>query len=80
MPCPKKHNPGTHKKHTPITSKKQRGLFGAELARRKKGKGGRMKGITTAELRRHLIESRGKDLPERALRTAVMKHRAKKKS
>ena len=54
------------RKHTPITSKKQRGLFGAELARRKAGKARRMKGITTTELRRHLKESKGKKLPKRA--------------
>ena len=54
------------RKHTPIVSKKQRGLFGAELARKKAGKRGRMKGITTAELRRHLKESKGKKLPRRA--------------
>lgn len=57
---------GTHRKHTPITSKKQRGLFGAELARRKAGKTGRMKGITTKELRSHLKESGGKKLPKKA--------------
>lgn len=51
------------RKHTPIKSKKQRGLFGAELARRRAGKARRMKGITTAELERHLKESAGKKLP-----------------
>ena len=55
--------PGKHRKHTEITSEAQRGLFGAELARRKAGKQGRMKGITTEELRSHLKESGGKDLP-----------------
>ena len=58
MPCSKR-------KHTPITSKKQRGLFGAELARRRAGKKGRMKGITTTELRSHLKESKGKKLPKK---------------
>lgn len=53
------------RKHTPIVSKKQRGLFGAELARRRAGKKGRMKGISTAELERHLHESKGKKLPKR---------------
>ncbi|MBU1067696.1 hypothetical protein KKE60_07895 [Patescibacteria group bacterium] len=64
MPCPhKKHsNPGKHKKHTPIVSEKQRGLFGAEYARRKAGKQRRMKGITTEELRSHLKEAGGKRL------------------
>lgn len=63
--------PGEHRKHTPIVSEKQRGLFGAELRRRKKGLKGRMKKITTAELRRHLHEAKGKELPERARRTAM---------
>lgn len=53
------------RKHTPIVSKKQRGLFGSELARRRSGKGSRMKGITTAELINHLKESKGKKLPAR---------------
>lgn len=55
-----------HRVHTPITSEKQRGLFGAELARRKAGKESRMKGITTQELRSHLQESGGKNLPKKA--------------
>lgn len=55
--------PKPHKRHTPITSKKQRGLFGAELARKRAGKKGRMKGITTKELEQHLEESGGKKLP-----------------
>lgn len=54
-----------HKKHTPIMSKAQRGLFGAELARRRAGKKGRMKGITTKELKSHLKESAGKKLVAR---------------
>ena len=54
-----------HRKHTPITSKAQRGLFGAELRRRRRGKKSRMKGITTAELRSHLKESKGKKLPQK---------------
>jgi hypothetical protein len=56
---------GSKRKHTPITSRAQRGLFGSELARRRAGKKGRMSGITTAELRSHLQESRGKKLPAR---------------
>jgi hypothetical protein len=55
-----------HRKHTPITSQKQRGKFGAEYARRKEGKTSRMKGITTKEFRSHLKESKGKKLPARA--------------
>jgi len=72
MPCPhlkrkKKNNPDKkHRKHTPIVSEKQRGLFGAELARRRAGEEPRMKGITTEELERHLEESKGKDLPKKA--------------
>lgn len=63
MPCPeKKKNPGKHKKHTPIISEVQQGLFGAELARRRAGKEPRMKGITTKELEQHLEESKGKEL------------------
>lgn len=58
--------PGSHRKHTPIVSEKQRGMFGAELARRERGEKGRMEGITTAELRSHLKESKGKKLPKRS--------------
>jgi hypothetical protein len=57
---------GKHRKHTPLVSEKQRGLFGAELARRRAGKQPRMKGITTKELESHLEESKGKDLPARS--------------
>lgn len=56
------------RKHTPIVSKAQRGMFGAELRRRRQGKKGRMKGITTAELESHLRESGGKKLPKRTRR------------
>jgi hypothetical protein len=54
------------KRHTPITSEAQRGLFGSELARRRAGKRGRMKGITQAELESHLHEAGGKSLPKRS--------------
>jgi len=57
-----------HRKHTPITSKAQRGKFGAELARRRAGKKPRMPGITISELESHLRESRGKKLPARKKR------------
>lgn len=57
---------GGVRKHTPIVSKKQRGLFGAELARRRAGKEPKMVGITTVELEEHLRESRGKRLPRRS--------------
>ncbi|GAH72967.1 unnamed protein product [marine sediment metagenome] len=54
------------RKHTPITSEKQQGKFGAEYARRKAGKKGRMPGITMEELRSHLKEAKGKKLPARS--------------
>lgn len=57
---------GAHRKHTPITSKKQQGLFGAEYQRRKEGKKGRVPSITTEELRGHLQESGGKTLPSQS--------------
>lgn len=57
---------GKHKKHTPIVSEKQRGKFGAELARRREGKAHRMSGITTKELEEHLRESKGKKLPKKS--------------
>ena len=60
MPHPKKRD----RKHTPIVSEKQRGLFGAEYARRKKGQKGRMSGITKTELKGHLEEVGGKKLPK----------------
>ena len=55
-----------HERHTPIVSEKQRGLFGAELARRRAGKARRMPDITTKELEEHLRESKGKKLPPKA--------------
>lgn len=57
-----------HRKHTPIISEKQRGKFGAEYARRKAGKKRRMSGITTVELKSHLEEAGGKNLPKRRKR------------
>jgi len=53
-----------HRKHTPIVSKKQRGFFGAEYARKKAGKKDRTK-MSKAELKRHLKESKGKKLPKK---------------
>ena len=50
------------RKHTPIVSKKQRGFFGAELARKRAGKETKTK-MSEAELTRHLKESKGKKLP-----------------
>lgn len=55
------------KRHTPVVSKKQRGFFGAEYARKKAGKKTRTK-MTRAELKRHLRESKGKKLPARSKR------------
>ena len=57
MPC-------KHKKHTPIKSRKQQKLFGAELTRKKKGKKGRTK-MSVAILHKHLKESKGKKLPKK---------------
>lgn len=59
---------GGHRKHTPIVSRAQRGLFGAELRRRRKGLAPSMSGITTEELAKHLKESRGKRLAKRSRR------------
>lgn len=56
---------GCSRKHTPIVSKAQRGLFGVEYARRKEGKKRKMKKITTEELAHHLKESKGKKLVAR---------------
>jgi hypothetical protein len=53
------------RKHTAIVSKAQRGLMGAEYARRKTGKKAQMPSMTTAELRSHLKESKGKKLPKK---------------
>ncbi|HUS44661.1 MAG TPA: hypothetical protein VM219_01295, partial [Phycisphaerae bacterium] len=57
------HGCSSTRAHTPIVSKAQQGKFGAEYGRRKAGGKGSMKGITTAELRSHLKESKGKKLP-----------------
>lgn len=51
------------RKHTPIVSKKQRGFFGAELARKRAGKKTKTQ-MSEAELVRHLKESKGKKLPK----------------
>ena len=68
MSCPKK-------KHTPIVSEAQRGLFGAELARKRAGKKTKTK-MSEAELSRHLKESKGKNLPTKAdVQNYVKRHR-----
>ena len=58
--------PGKHRKHSPIYSQAERGLFGSELARRRRGEAPHMPSITTEELESHLRESKGKKLPKRA--------------
>ena len=55
------------RKHTPIVSKKQRGFFGAELARKEAGKKTRTK-MSQAELKKHLKESKGKKLPSKVVK------------
>jgi hypothetical protein len=55
--------------HTPIVSRSQQRLFGAELSRRQAGEEPVMMGITNQQLEEHLEESRGKELPEYARET-----------
>lgn len=47
-----------HRSHTPITSEKQRGFFGAELARKRAGKETRTN-MSEAVLSSHLREAKG---------------------
>ena len=49
--------------HTSVISVKQRGFLGAELARRRAGKGPRIPSFKTSDLVSHLEESGGKKLP-----------------
>ena len=49
------------RKHTPIVSKAQRGLFGAVAG----GKATKATGLSKAEAKRHLSEAKGKKLPVR---------------
>lgn len=51
------------RKHTEITTERERGLFGAEYARKKAGKKGRTK-MSKATLKKHLEEAGGKRLPK----------------
>lgn len=60
------------RKHTPIVSEKQRGLFGAELARKKAGEKGKT-GMSKTVLRRHLKESKGKNLSKQTRRKTTSK-------
>ena len=64
--------PQCKRKHTPITSEAQRGMMGAELARRRAGEKGKMKGMETKELRSHLKEAGGKKLPKKKHHSAAM--------
>lgn len=50
---------GCTRKHTPIVSKKQQGLMGADLRRKRAGKKTRT-GMSESLLERHLRESKGK--------------------
>lgn len=52
------------RKHTPIVSKAQRGLFGARAG----GKKTKARGLSVAEAKRHMREVKGKKLPARAKR------------
>ena len=59
--------PGKHckgRKHTPIVSKAQRGLFGARAG----GKKTKATGLTIKEAKRHMREVAGKKLPKRIKR------------
>jgi hypothetical protein len=55
------------RKHTPIVSEAQRGLFGAVAAGKKT-----LDGLSKAEAARHLREVKGKKLPARANGRNVM--------
>ncbi len=68
--CPKTKS-GKHRKHTPITSKAQRRLFGAVAS----GQKTKVTGLSKAEAKRHLKEVEGKELKARK----GIKHMAKKK-
>jgi len=52
------------RKHTPIVSKAQRGLFGAKAG----GKKTKAKGLSVASAKRHMKEVAGKKLPARKRR------------
>lgn len=52
------------RKHTPIVSKAQRGLFGARAG----GKKTKATGLSVAEAKRHMREVKGKKLPTRKRR------------
>jgi len=64
------------RKHTPITSKSQRGAFGSAYGAKKSGKGKPAKtpasiwNIPMGELKSHLEEAGGKKLPKKARKRA----------
>lgn len=68
--CGKKTKKGKRRKHTPIVSEAQQGAMGSAYGAKKAGKGKPPKTpaaiweMPKAELKRHLEESAGKDLPE----------------
>ena len=66
MPC-------SGRKHTPIVSEKQRGLFGHWLSNPKS----RPSSISKSEVKSHLEETKGKSLPEKM--NEIMKKKKKKK-
>ena len=73
--------PGKHRKHTPIVSEAQRGLFGAEYARRKAGESPQIPSLKTKDIKSHLQEAGGKKLPEKVKsKTAKKKTAIKKKA
>lgn len=53
--------PGKHRKHTPIVSEKQKGLFGAVA----EGKKTKATGLTKKVAKQHLKEIKSKKLPMR---------------
>ena len=55
---------GCKKKHTPIVSKKQRGLFGAVAG----GKKTKATGLSVKEAKKHMREVAGKKLPTKVRR------------
>jgi len=69
--CRKK---GKKKRHTPIVSEAQRRLFGAVLS----GTSTKATGLSKAEAKRHLKESKGKNLPETAGREYVAERKRQK--
>jgi hypothetical protein len=68
MPCGTKSCP-SHRKHTPIVSEKQKGLFGAAYGAKKAGKPmpsyvpKSLAGESSGVLKAHLKEAKGKSLP-----------------